>query len=92
MSPRDRSDRIVQEPAFKAACAEQARIRELLGRLDGKLLRLGMQAHREPGNWGIHGDLAHIRERLEALVGGEEGGEARGARPPSRRHCGATGS
>jgi len=76
VSPRDRSDRIVREPAFQAACAEQAKIRELLGRLDGKLLRLGLQAHREPGNWGIHGDLAHVRERREALVR-EEGGAVR---------------
>lgn len=55
--------------AFQAACAEQRKIDDLVERLKAKLFALAEQAHAEPRNWGIHGDLVHIREQLEGLLG-----------------------
>ena len=58
-----------QEAAFKAGCAHQRAIADLIERLEAKCLALAEESHDEPRNWAIVGDLGRIRERLEELLG-----------------------
>lgn len=57
------------EDAFKKACSEQRKISDLIERLQAKLMLLAEQAYENEGNWAVTGDLVHIREHLEDLLG-----------------------